>query len=86
MSSSPDAEDIIERWRSVIPDTVPSFDLITCSIPPLSEDSSLTEENEEDEIESFPCECQFDPSTKIPKNSIRREPRGMCLWTIKQVY
>lgn len=66
---------LLERWRSLIPSTVPLFELITHSLPyaPSSHPDKALEDGEhhhgdedeelEEEIETFPCECQYDPGT-----------------------
>jgi hypothetical protein len=65
MSSSPDEESVIENWRLVLPESVPQFELIIRSVPLLSGDDAFSEENEEEDIETFPCECRYDPSIRM---------------------
>ena len=75
-------QDVLERWRSLIPASAPHFQVITHSVPyspdPRPEQthedgeegeqrdttSVVPEDDEEpleEEIETFPCECRFDP-------------------------
>ena len=76
-------EDLLERWRSLIPPSAPHFDIITHSVPyspdqrsePTEDgeegeqrnDANVPDDDEEleEEIETFPCECQFDPSKPL---------------------
>lgn len=92
-----DDSQLLERWRSLIPSTVPLFELITHSLPyaPSSHPDGQLEDGEhhgdedvelEEEIETFPCECRYDPGTinsfisvALPREDCACGPSSKCV-------
>lgn len=74
---------LLDGWRQSMPESVPPFDLITHSIPLKSrgeEGDSLSDNeqgsdsdvdpvgvDDEHDIETFPCDCTFDPGVAREK-------------------